>query len=155
MEENKKVEETIVKEEIVEEIKGEIQEECAAKKKNRRNLGKNIAIAVLSVLLAASVGFNIASVVGHHSHAAREGERMEQFQANGGQNSQMPQLPQGQMPGGQNSQMPGDKGMDGQNGQTQQAPENEKSKDQSSDKQDSTQDKTDDTEKSNDEGAGL
>ncbi len=149
MEENKKVEETIVKEEIVEEIKGEIQEECAARKKDRRNLGKNIAIAVLSVLLAASVGFNIASVVGHHSHAAREGERMEQFQANGGQNSQMPQLPQGQMPGGNgsDSQMP--------DGHMQQTPENEKSKDQSSDKQDSTQDKTDDTEKSNDEGAGL
>ena len=56
------MEENINKEEIIEEIK-ETMPEYQPVKKNRKNLVKNIVIASLSVLLAASVACNTVQAV--------------------------------------------------------------------------------------------
>lgn len=132
------MEENINKEEIIEEIK-ETVPEYQPVKKNRKGLIKNIVIASLSVLLAASVACNIAQAVRRGGmHQAMREQRIEQCQPGG--NMQQGQMPdrntqQGQMPNGQapNGQAPNGQAPDSNTQDNKQNPDDKSSENKSDD----------------------
>ncbi len=150
------MEENINKEEIIEEIK-ETVPEYQPVKKNRKGLIKNIVIASLSVLLAASVACNIAQAVRRGGmHQAMREQRIEQCQPGGNmQQGQMPNgnMQQGQMPdrNTQQGQMPNGQAPNGQapNGQAPDSNTQDNNKQNPGDK--SSENKSDDNSKADED----
>ena len=145
------MEENINKDERLDAIK-ETVPEYQPVKKSRTNLIKNIVIASLSVLLAASVACNIVQAVRRGGmHQAMREQRIEQCQPGG--NMQQGQMPNGNM---QQGQMPDGNAQQGQmpNGQTPngQAPDNnmQNNKKQNSDDK-SSENKSDDNSKTDED----